>query len=149
MWIYLEVTETVVDASKEAGLEENIEKMKYGILVSCYQNAGQNLDMLIANRSFENVSQLKYLGITVKVHGFSLKANYMDWATATGRRILVPTFVDRGVSRGQRGGTSMTINLTFLYRSHYFFFQVAPHLCSWVWVNPVPDPLLRRKSVVL
>jgi hypothetical protein len=27
----------------------------------------------------------------------SPQANYTDWATTTGRRILVPTFVDRGV----------------------------------------------------
>jgi hypothetical protein len=26
------------------------------------------------------------------------------------------------------------------------FFQVAPHLCSRGWVDPVPDPLLCRKS---
>jgi hypothetical protein len=32
-------------------------------------------------------------------------ANYTDWATATCWRNLVPTFVDRGVSRGQRGGS--------------------------------------------
>jgi hypothetical protein len=32
---------------------------------------------------------------------------------ATGRRILVPTFVDRGVSRGQRSGTPTAINLSF------------------------------------
>jgi hypothetical protein len=34
----------------------------------------------------------------------SPQANYTDWVTATCRRNLVPTFVDRGVSRGQRGG---------------------------------------------
>jgi hypothetical protein len=33
---------------------------------------------------------------------FSPQANYTDWATATGRLILVATFADRGVSRGQR-----------------------------------------------
>jgi hypothetical protein len=57
-----------------------------------------------------------------------LQTNYIDWADATGRRILVPTFVDRGVSRGQRGGNSKAVNLSFLDRSRYFFFQVAPHL---------------------
>jgi hypothetical protein len=41
---------------------------------------------------------------------FSPQANYTDWVTATGRRILVPTFVYRGVSRGQRGGTPTAIN---------------------------------------
>jgi hypothetical protein len=34
----------------------------------------------------------------------SPQANYTDGETATCRRNLVPTFVDRGVSRGQRGG---------------------------------------------
>jgi hypothetical protein len=34
----------------------------------------------------------------------SPRANYTDWATATFWRNLVPTFVDRGVSRGQHGG---------------------------------------------
>jgi hypothetical protein len=35
------------------------------MLMSCYQNAGQNHDMKTANRSFENVAQLKYLGMSV------------------------------------------------------------------------------------
>jgi hypothetical protein len=36
--------------------------------------------------------------------------------------------------------------LGFLDRCHYFFFQVAPQLYSWDWVDPIPDPLLLRKS---
>jgi hypothetical protein len=36
--------------------------------------------------------------------------------------------------------------LGFLDRSRYFFFQVAPQLYSRGWVDPVPDPLLLRKS---
>jgi hypothetical protein len=60
----------------------------------------------------------------------SPQANYTDWATATGRRILVPAFVDRGVLCGQRGGTLMAVNLSFVYWSHYVFFHVAPHLSS-------------------
>jgi hypothetical protein len=43
----------------------------------------------------------------------SPQANYTDWATATCRRNLVPTFVDRGVSRGQRGGSPKVVNLSF------------------------------------
>jgi hypothetical protein len=35
------------------------------MLLSPHQNAGQNQDIEIANRLFENVSQLKYLGATV------------------------------------------------------------------------------------
>jgi hypothetical protein len=46
-------TETLLDASKEVGLEINVEKTKY-MLLSCYRNAGQNQDLQIANRSFEN-----------------------------------------------------------------------------------------------
>jgi hypothetical protein len=36
--------------------------------------------------------------------------------------------------------------LGFLDRSRYYFFQVAPQLYSRGWVDPVPDPLLFRKS---
>jgi hypothetical protein len=36
--------------------------------------------------------------------------------------------------------------LGFLDRSRYFFFQAAPQLYSWGWVDPVPDPPLLRKS---
>jgi hypothetical protein len=53
-------TETLIDASKEFGLEVNMQKTKY-MLVSQDQNAGQNREIKIGNRSFENVSQLKNL----------------------------------------------------------------------------------------
>jgi hypothetical protein len=53
----------------------------------------------------------------------SQRANYTDWATATCRRNLVPTFADRGVSRGQRGGSPTVVNLSFLDRSCYFSFK--------------------------
>jgi hypothetical protein len=36
--------------------------------------------------------------------------------------------------------------LDFLDGSHNFFFQVAPQLYSRGRVDPVPDPLLLRKS---
>jgi hypothetical protein len=48
----------------EVGLEVNVEKTKY-MLVSRDQNADQNWEIKIGNRSFENVSQFKYLGTTV------------------------------------------------------------------------------------
>jgi hypothetical protein len=35
------------------------------MLLSRHQNVGQNREIKIANRSFENVSQFKYLGTTV------------------------------------------------------------------------------------
>jgi hypothetical protein len=56
--------ETLIDANKEVGLEVNIEKTKY-MLVSRYQNAGQNRDIKIGNRSSEHVPEFKYLGTTV------------------------------------------------------------------------------------
>jgi hypothetical protein len=49
-------TETLFEASKKVGLEINAEKTKY-MLLSHHQDIGQNRDMKIANRSFENVSQ--------------------------------------------------------------------------------------------
>jgi hypothetical protein len=55
------------------------------------------------------------------------------------------TFEDRGVSRGERGDPYGRI-LGFLDRSSYIFFQVAPQFYSRGWVDPVPDPLLLRKS---
>jgi hypothetical protein len=57
-------TETLSDAIKEGGLEINEDKTKY-MLLSRHQNVGQNRDIKTANRSFENVSQFKYLGTTV------------------------------------------------------------------------------------
>jgi hypothetical protein len=57
-------TETLLDASREFGLEINVEKTRC-MLLSRQQNVGQIRDMKIANRSFENVSQFKYLGTTV------------------------------------------------------------------------------------
>jgi hypothetical protein len=43
----------------------------------------------------------------------SPQANYTDWATATCRRNLVPTFVDREVSRGQRCGSPRLLIAVF------------------------------------
>jgi hypothetical protein len=65
---------------------------------------------------------------------FSTQANRTDWATATGRRILVSYFVDRGVSRVQHGGTPTAINLAFLDRSRYFSFKqllIYAHYANW------------------
>jgi hypothetical protein len=54
----------LINVSKEIGLEVNVEKTKY-MLLSPHLNAGQNRDIKIANRSFENVSQLDYSGTTL------------------------------------------------------------------------------------
>jgi hypothetical protein len=62
-------TETVTDARMEIGLEVNTEKTNY-MLLSLHQNEGKNYDIKIANRSFENVVQFKYLGTTVSNQNF-------------------------------------------------------------------------------
>jgi hypothetical protein len=49
-------TGTLIDASKEVGLEVNAERTKY---------THQNPDIKITNRSFENMAQFIYLGTTV------------------------------------------------------------------------------------
>jgi hypothetical protein len=55
--------ETLIDTSKEVGLEVNTENTKY-MLLSRHLNAGQNYDNKVANRSFENVAKFRYLGAT-------------------------------------------------------------------------------------
>jgi hypothetical protein len=54
-------TEILIDASKEVGLEINVEKTKY-MLLSCHQNVGQNQDIKVANRSFGNASTVQIFG---------------------------------------------------------------------------------------
>jgi hypothetical protein len=61
--------ETFIDVSKVVGLEVNVEKTKY-MSVSHHQKAGQAQDIQIGNRSSENVSQIKYLGMTVTNQNF-------------------------------------------------------------------------------
>jgi hypothetical protein len=58
------ITQTLTDASKDVGLEVNTDKIKY-IFLSRHQSAGQNHDIKIGNRCFENVAQFKYFGTTV------------------------------------------------------------------------------------
>jgi hypothetical protein len=52
--------ETLIDVSKEVGPVVNVEKTKY-MLMSHDQNANQNRGITVGNRSFENVSQFRYL----------------------------------------------------------------------------------------
>jgi hypothetical protein len=61
---HIDVTQTLIDASKEVGLEVNTEKTKY-LQLSHHQNAGQNHDIKIGNRCFENVAPFRYLGTTI------------------------------------------------------------------------------------
>jgi hypothetical protein len=53
-----ENTKTLVVARKEIGLEVNAEKTKY-MVMSRDQNAGQNDNIKLDNKSFERVEQFK------------------------------------------------------------------------------------------
>jgi hypothetical protein len=59
-------TTSLLDASKEVGLEVNPEKTKY-MLVSRCRKTGQRQSIKIVNRSFESVAKFKYLEITLIV----------------------------------------------------------------------------------
>jgi hypothetical protein len=52
--------ETVLEASRDIGLEINAEKTQY-VIMSRHLNSGQNQNIRTANESFENVSIFKYL----------------------------------------------------------------------------------------
>jgi hypothetical protein len=58
-----ENTETLLGASRNVGLEINAEKAKY-MIMSHHQNSGHSRNVRIANESFENVAEFKYLGTT-------------------------------------------------------------------------------------
>jgi hypothetical protein len=65
-------TESLTDISKEVGLKVNAEKTTYMLLFH-HQNAGQTHNIKIANRSFENVAQFRYLGTIVTNQNFILE----------------------------------------------------------------------------
>jgi hypothetical protein len=77
-----------------------------------------------------------------KLHELCPRANYSN------RRLpakLVPTFANRGCRMVSETDPHGHI-FGFLDRSCYYFFQVVPQLYSHGWLDPIPDPLLRRKS---
>jgi hypothetical protein len=57
-------TGSLIDAFKEDNLEVNAENTKY-VSIYYHQNAGQNHNIKTANKSFENLEQFKYFGVTV------------------------------------------------------------------------------------
>jgi hypothetical protein len=70
-------------------------------------------------RDLPHSSQVNAGTKTNKTNSVALspQANYTDWSTATCWRNLEPTFVDRGVSRGQRGGSPTVVKLSFIDRN--------------------------------
>jgi hypothetical protein len=61
-------TEDLLIASKEIGLEVNAEKTNY-MFMSRDQNAGQNHNIRVDNKSFERVEHFKYLekALTIEI----------------------------------------------------------------------------------
>jgi hypothetical protein len=60
-----ENTETLLEASRDIGLEINAEKTKY-MIMSRHQNSGQNQNIRIANELFVKVAKFKCLGTTLR-----------------------------------------------------------------------------------
>jgi hypothetical protein len=59
-----ENTESLLEASRDIGLEINAEKTKY-MIMSHHPNSGQNQNISIASESYGNVAKFKYLGMTL------------------------------------------------------------------------------------
>jgi hypothetical protein len=59
-----ENSETLLEASRDIGLQINTEKTKY-MIMSRYPNSEQNQNKRIVNESFEIVEKFKYLGATL------------------------------------------------------------------------------------
>jgi hypothetical protein len=57
-----ENSESLLETSRDIGLEINAEKTKY-MIMSRHLNSGQNQNIRIANASFVNVTKFKYLGM--------------------------------------------------------------------------------------
>jgi hypothetical protein len=60
----IENSETLLEASRDVGLETNAENTKY-MIMSRHPNSGQNHNIRKANESFENVATFRYLGTTL------------------------------------------------------------------------------------
>jgi hypothetical protein len=90
-----------------------LQRYRLFFLYTLYQYLKFLHKLAILNSSFLTGMDLKKNSVAP-----SPRANYTDWATATFRRNLVPTFVDIGVSRGHRGGSPTVVNLSFVDRMY-------------------------------
>jgi hypothetical protein len=69
-----ENTETLLEASRDAGLEINAEKTKY-MIMSRHTNSEQNQNIRTANESFGNVAKFKCLGMIQIRMTFMMKSS--------------------------------------------------------------------------
>jgi hypothetical protein len=60
-----EDTETLLEVSRDIGLEINAENTKY-MIMSRHLKSGQNQNIRMANKSFASVAKFKYLGTKLK-----------------------------------------------------------------------------------
>jgi hypothetical protein len=68
-----ENTKTLLEASRDVGLEIDAEKTKY-MIMSHHLNSGQNQNIRIANELFKNVAKFEYLGMTQIRMTFMMKS---------------------------------------------------------------------------
>jgi hypothetical protein len=89
---------------------------------------------------------LNSIELTLKLNSvaFSPQANYTERPPLVGEVRANFLRIEGVAWSAQRIPTA--VNLGFVDRSRYFSIQVAPQLSSRGWVDPVPDPLLLRKS---
>jgi hypothetical protein len=60
-----EETEPLLDDDNKIGLDVNMEECKY-IFMSSHQSAVQGHNVKVANKSFENVAEVKCFGMAIK-----------------------------------------------------------------------------------
>jgi hypothetical protein len=122
-------TETLNEASKEVGLEVNAEKTMY-IWLSRHQNAGQNHNIKVANRTFGNVAQFRYLGMTVTNQNFILEE--------TKRRLNFGNACYHAVQNLQSSGLlSKKVNI----KTYILYYNFA---CSFVRMLNLDYDITRR-----
>jgi hypothetical protein len=64
LYVFYHLHEKLLTNKLFVAIKMKAEKTKY-MLLSHHQNAGQNHDIKMGNRSFENSAQFKYLGMTI------------------------------------------------------------------------------------